>query len=159
MGTRVGFAVRRWCECGLVVLAVMLSPFLVNAVPLTAAQAEEARRCRLFGTFEVGFLGNDSPAAGGGICDWLSKNAVAGEGAIALGSFLRVVAAALMVLVVMASLLALVWAGYIYMTSAGDAGRTKEAKTWVASALFGLALALLSYLLLSLVNQSTVNYY
>jgi len=46
----------------------------------------------------------------------------------------------------------------IYLTSAGNASRVGEAKSWMISSVFGLILALSSYLILYLINPALVTF-
>jgi len=51
-----------------------------------------------------------------------------------------------------AAFIALVWAGFQYLTSAGDPGRMKDALDRIRSAVLGLVLLLASYLILNFIN-------
>lgn len=55
------------------------------------------------------------------------------------------------------ALLVLVSAGVWYMTAGDNQTRTGQAKTWMGNAIFGLILALVSYLILYTINPSLVN--
>lgn len=55
-------------------------------------------------------------------------------------------------LVGISALAALIVGGIMYMTAGGSQDQTKRARTWVSNAFFGLALALLSYLILNTIN-------
>lgn len=55
-------------------------------------------------------------------------------------------------LVGISALAALIVGGIMYMTAGGSQDQTKRARTWLGNAFFGLALALLSYLILNTIN-------
>ncbi|HLD25814.1 MAG TPA: hypothetical protein VJC05_02125 [Candidatus Andersenbacteria bacterium] len=57
-------------------------------------------------------------------------------------------------LTVMAALVSIVVGGYIYMTAGGSADRVRLAKVWIASALGGMMLALLAWLIIASVNPA-----
>ncbi|MDO8264851.1 MAG: hypothetical protein Q7T34_00595 [Candidatus Parcubacteria bacterium] len=52
----------------------------------------------------------------------------------------------------LAAFFALIWAGFLYLTSAGNTGRIKEAKERINSAVLGLVLLLSSFLILNTIN-------
>lgn len=58
--------------------------------------------------------------------------------------------------IVAASIIA--WGGISYLTAGGSADKISNAKSWISAALFGLILAMASYLLLSIVNPNLVNF-
>lgn len=55
-------------------------------------------------------------------------------------------------IVVIIGLIMIVVAGYIYMTAGGDSGRVTTAKTFIGSALLGIALALAAVTILNLIS-------
>lgn len=59
-------------------------------------------------------------------------------------------------LVGISALAALIVGGIMYMTAGGSQDQTKRARTWIGNAFFGLALALLSYLILNTINPDLV---
>lgn len=50
----------------------------------------------------------------------------------------------------------LVWAGILYITSAGNPSRQQEARAWISSAVLGLLLLLGAYLILNTINPALV---
>ncbi len=54
------------------------------------------------------------------------------------------------------AILIIVYGGVLYIYSAGNASRQTEAKEWIKAAIFGLALLLLSYLILNTINPCLV---
>jgi len=46
----------------------------------------------------------------------------------------------------------LIYGGFRYLTSAGNPGAIKDAKTWISSAIIGLVVLLCSYLILNMIN-------
>lgn len=59
-------------------------------------------------------------------------------------------------LVGVSALVALIIGGIMYMTAGGSQDQTKRARTWIGNAFFGLALALLSFLILNTINPDLV---
>jgi len=59
-------------------------------------------------------------------------------------------------LVAISALVVLVAAGVWYMSAGDNAGRAGEAKKWMGNAIFGLVLALLSWLILYTINPDLV---
>ncbi len=51
----------------------------------------------------------------------------------------------------------LIYAGFLYSVSAGNASRIKDAKAWIVAGLLGLSILLGSYLLLSTINPDLTN--
>lgn len=62
-----------------------------------------------------------------------------------------------MSLVGISALVMFVIAGFWYLTAGDNTGRTGQAKTWMGNAVFGLVLALLSFLILYTINPSLTN--
>lgn len=59
-------------------------------------------------------------------------------------------------LVGISALVALIVGGVMYMTAGGSQDQTKRARVWLGNAVFGLVLALLSYLILNTINPDLV---
>lgn len=55
-------------------------------------------------------------------------------------------------IVVLSAFVALVIGGVFYLTAGDNAGRVSQGQKWMKNALFGLAIALLSYLILNAIN-------
>lgn len=62
-----------------------------------------------------------------------------------------------MSLVGISALVMLVIAGFWYLTAGDNTGRMGQAKTWMGNAVFGLVLALLSFLILYTLNPDLTN--
>ena len=60
-------------------------------------------------------------------------------------------------LVGVSALVALTVAGVWYMTAGDNEGRIRQAREWINNAIFGLVLALLSYLILNTINPALVS--
>ena len=60
------------------------------------------------------------------------------------------------VLVVAAGTMSIVIGGYYYMTAGGSADRVRAAKVWVGSAILGIVIALLAWLILSSISPNLV---
>ncbi len=91
-----------------------------------------------FGDFEVAIPGFSG-----------SIDAVAQSGFVA---YINKIFQLFMALIVVAGVIAVVVGGYLYMTAGGNGGQVETAKTWIKSALFGIVLALASYLILNTIN-------
>lgn len=59
-------------------------------------------------------------------------------------------------LVGISALVALIVGGVMYMTAGGSQDQTKRARVWLGNAVFGLVLALLSYVILNTINPDLV---
>jgi lysylphosphatidylglycerol synthetase-like protein (DUF2156 family) len=59
--------------------------------------------------------------------------------------------------IVAIALITVVAAGYVYMTAGGNATQVTTAKTMIIAALLGLALALLSYIILNTINPDLLD--
>ena len=55
------------------------------------------------------------------------------------------------------SILVVIWAGFLYMTSGGNPETTKTAKEYLTGAVIGIALIFLSYLILNTLSPQLVN--
>lgn len=56
------------------------------------------------------------------------------------------------------STIVMMFAGFLWITSGGNASRVQDAQAWIASALTGLVLALFSYTFLYLINPALVKF-
>lgn len=79
-------------------------------------------------------------------------------GSSGLGSLIEEYVVIITAITVMAALVSIVIGGYIYMTAGGSADRVRLAKSFIGSALFGMALALMAWLILKSINPSLVTY-
>lgn len=70
-----------------------------------------------------------------------------------LVTYISLIANFILVFIIAIAILLMVLAGYIYMTAGGDGGRVQTAKDMIYSALLGLTVALVSYLLLNIISQ------
>ena len=59
---------------------------------------------------------------------------------------------------IMAAVVSIVIGGYIYMTAGGDADRVRTAKVWIGSAILGIILALLAWLILASIATNLVKF-
>lgn len=69
-----------------------------------------------------------------------------------VGAIVTLVTAAIVAI----SLIAIMVAGYIYMTAGGDSSRVEKAKTIIVSAILGIVLALTAVLILRTINPALV---
>jgi hypothetical protein len=88
----------------------------------------------------------------GSICDFVDSLGVNS----AAGILLNIIVNILTSLVVMAGAASILIGGYIYMTAGGSADRVRTAKIWIGSALVGIALALLAWIILNSIHSSFV---
>ncbi len=72
--------------------------------------------------------------------------------------FVQQAVTAVMALTVMAAVVSIVIGGYIYMTAGGDADRVRTAKVWIGSAILGIILALLAWLILASIATNLVKF-
>jgi len=109
-----------------------------------------------WGKLEVGFLdlGDIGISAGDSICDIVGSSA--GEGISGLAGFIQAIIVGGMVLTVMAAMVSIVIGGYIYMTAGGNADRVRVAKYWAGSAILGIVLVLLAWLILYTISTNLV---
>ena len=56
----------------------------------------------------------------------------------------------------LAAFIGMVWGGFLWLTAAGNPGRISEAKDRVYSALIGLLIILLSWLILNTINPQLI---
>jgi vacuolar-type H+-ATPase subunit I/STV1 len=52
----------------------------------------------------------------------------------------------------------LIYGGFVYFTSAGDPSKTNEAKAYIKSAILGMIILLLSYLIAKTINPQILNW-
>lgn len=57
----------------------------------------------------------------------------------------------------LAAFIGIIIGGVYYLTAAGSTSMTSQGKKWISNSLFGLGLALISYLLLNTINPALVN--
>lgn len=75
-----------------------------------------------------------------------------------LVDFLGEIIVIIVALVVMAGLVSIVIGGYFYMTAGGNADRVRLAKVWIGSAILGIILALLAWLILRSIATNLVQF-
>jgi len=73
-----------------------------------------------------------------------------------LAHYIALIANYLIVITIIAGLMIVVGAGYIYMTAGGNGKQVETAKTWIISAVLGIALALTAAILLSTINPRLI---
>ena len=115
---------------------VMTGMLLLNS-PAMAAEPATSSKCE-FGSFEMplpGFSGCIDTTAENGFVPYIN---------LIVKLFLGIIVAA--------GVIAVVIGGYIYMTAGGNASQVDKAKTVITSAIFGIALALASWIILDLIN-------
>ena len=106
-----------------------------------------------WGKLEVGWLlGSQGYEKGTYICDLLGS----GNGVNVVWNLLGVVVTAVIALTVMAALVSIVIGGYIYMTAGGNADRVRTAKVWIGSAILGIILALMAWVILNSIASNLV---
>jgi hypothetical protein len=106
--------------------------------------------CR-WGVFEVGITPVGGVQRGQSICTFVGS-----FGFNAPGEILRLVVLVLIVFVILVGVVSIVIGGYYYMTAGGSADRVRTAKIWIGSALLGIALALLAYVILNTISPTLV---
>ncbi|MFH1353865.1 MAG: hypothetical protein ABIH36_01130 [bacterium] len=74
------------------------------------------------------------------------------------GWFVQQIVTAMIALTVMAALVSIVVGGYIYMTAGGSGDRVRTAKIWIGSAILGIILALLAWLILASIASNLVSF-
>jgi hypothetical protein len=125
--------VKAWMISAVVVAVLMMGGFTLTSAK---AQTEGSSESCLFGNFEMPLPGLENRS----MCSFTFVEYIA----IIVQIFTGVV--------VVAGLIGIVVGGYIYMTAGGDAGRVGTAKQFIMSALFGIALALASYIILNTIS-------
>ena len=104
-------------------------------------------QCR-WGNFEVGLPGFPE----GTVCEYIESWGAENT----LFYFINSLIIIIFVITIMAVLISVVVGGYIYMTAGGSSDRVHTAKLWISSALIGLTIALISWVLLSTISSSLV---
>jgi len=102
-----------------------------------------------WGEIEVGLFKIEK---GVSICSLLGTS---GEGP---AWFVQQAVTAVIALTIMAAVVSIVIGGYIYMTAGGDADRVRTAKVWIGSAILGIILALLAWLILASIATNLVKF-
>ena len=74
-----------------------------------------------------------------------------------LGNYIRAWYDLMLAVIGMVATIMIVWAGFKWLLARGDSGKISDAKAIIFSALSGMALALLSYTLLIIINPRLVN--
>lgn len=135
--------ISKWYLYSLVII------FICSIVTAQAEAVEKAgkKASGAFGEFEAA---GQLPAFDGKSIDQLADQ---DNAAI---SFVGAIATFVTAGIVIIGVIAMIVAGYIYMTAAGDATRVSQAKTIVVSALLGIVLALAAYLILRTVSPTLV---
>lgn len=120
--------------------------FLLIAALATQPIHAQPNDCEksVFGCFEVGLPGEDTTTTTT-IDSFVQKNN-------RLVGFIQIVVNIATGLIVAIGLIAVVVAGYVYMTAGGDAGKVGKSKEIIAAALLGITLALASYLILNTIS-------
>lgn len=85
------------------------------------------------------------------ICDYVEKLGVG-----AFGDLLNLIIVGMTVLVVAAGVMSTVIGGYYYMTAGGSADRVRAAKNWIGTALIGIIIALLAWIILFSISPNLV---
>lgn len=165
---------QRWVPISLMGILVLVFS-TVNAIEAQAAEAggpcypgatnpslkcpahytcnKETRMCECaWGALEVGLLTIEKDVS---ICALIAGQ---GGGAGALRWFIQQAVTAVMALTIMAAVVSIVIGGYIYMTAGGDADRVRTAKVWIGSAILGIILALLAWLILRSIATNLVEF-
>ena len=150
-----------------VTAVVLLVFFVVLSTPGASAQScsggcEPMYTCKKgscvcrWGKLEVGLLGVEK---GTDICELISPRPVGqGSGTGAVVWLVQQAVTAVMALTVMAAMVSIVIGGYIYMTAGGNADRVRTAKAWIGSALLGVILAMLAWMILALIATNLVDF-
>lgn len=81
-----------------------------------------------------------------------------GGGTAALVLVLQVIINLVIALTIMAAVVSIVIGGYIYMTAGGSGERVRLAKIWIGSAILGIILALLAWLILRSIATNLVEF-
>lgn len=134
----------------ILILILALSCMLVEFIPLARAQTPvpSPTSCEDedFGCFEVG-IPNTSIKEGGSITAW-----IAGTQGTPIRSFIDIILIFFTGIIVATGLIMVVVGGYIYMMAGGDQSKITTAKTYITSALLGIILALIGWLVLSSIS-------
>ncbi|MBI4022516.1 MAG: hypothetical protein HY372_04090 [Candidatus Andersenbacteria bacterium] len=113
-----------------------------------------------WGNLEIGFLLGEQGAAGGtSICDLFGGSATSEptvSGRRAVARLIVPMVTVLIALTVMAAIVSILIGGYIYMTAGGSADRVRMAKVWVGSAILGIVIAILAWLILNSISPTLV---
>lgn len=115
-------------------------PLLLLALAFSA-RAGDPNTCQ-WGNFEMPL-----PGMTGTICDFV--NSAGGNAVIA---FVDLIVGYITMAIVAAAVIAIVIAGYIYMTAGGNASRVGTAKSIITAALIGIVLALAAFLILDTIH-------
>lgn len=124
----------------LTITVIGLFPTYIQAadVPPNAGTCQCA-----FGSFEAPFPGGPT----GDVCAYTADTSSA-----PLLSYAKFWAQTIIALTVAAGIVMVVIGGYIYMTAGGSADRIGKSKSFIGTALLGIALALTAYVILNTIN-------
>lgn len=130
-------------------LGLLTPPTYAQNEPLNNPPADQSASCNdeIFGCFEVGLPGNSQLSAGKSV-----SNFVLETNNKPILTFINVAVNAVIAILVLIGVITIVIAGYVYMTAAGDGSKVKTAKEMILAALVGIFLALVSVVILNVVN-------
>lgn len=109
------------------------------------AEAQAPTPGCFFGDFESGIIS--------GCID----NFISSDASSSLVSFMQRIVNLVTAIIVSVGLISIVIGGYFYITAGGSSDRVGTAKTWIVSALAGIILALMSWVILNTISSQFVN--
>lgn len=128
-----------WSMCVLTALSLMV---IIVSFPSSVLAAGKCA----FGEIEVGIPGIPK---GQDICDFVNQG----------NPFVRymgIIVNLLIGMIILIGFMVIVVGGYFYMTAGGDSSRISFAKTLIVSALLGIFLALVAYIILYTINPELI---
>lgn len=123
----------------LLVVFYLLAATIVSALP-AKAQQQQPQKCD-FGNFEAKLPGIKSEA----ICDLITGNSP-------LLTYINAAVTYVTGIIVVIGIISILVGGYFYMTAGGSAERVGFAKTIIGSALAGIVIAMVGWLILNTVS-------
>ncbi len=107
-----------------------------------------------FGSFEMPFLDKQKTLD---VCQFISNGSSKPNAFNALVLILNEIANYLTAVIVAVGLVVITFGGYRYMTAGGDGNKISSAKTIIATALIGITLAMLAWLILNTISPQFTN--